>query len=214
MRPSLRARAARWSEAQTVVEEISALRWDRSPQDLPQLLQKLGEEARLWVGLLEQVAEQAAQAGQAGGEAAPMPAQAEEEGSPGKGAPPGRPAASAGTGARPRAEVLRTIVEMRRLRARHLGEDLFSDPAWDMLLDLMTARIEGKPVPISNLCLAAEVPTTTALRWINDLCRRGLIVRTADRHDRRRVLVALTPETERRMRAYLDAVAAVLDPRH
>jgi len=39
------------------------------------------------------------------------------------------------------AETVRAIIRARRLRARYFPEDLFADPAWDMLLDLLQAEI-------------------------------------------------------------------------
>ena len=45
------------------------------------------------------------------------------------------------------------------------GEGLFADPAWDIMLDLFAARIEGKDITVSSAGIAACVPPTTALRW-------------------------------------------------
>jgi hypothetical protein len=53
-----------------------------------------------------------------------------------------------------------------RLRSQHFVPALFADPAWDILLDLAAARIDGRMVAVSSLCIAAAVPATTALRWI------------------------------------------------
>ncbi|HEX8447509.1 MAG TPA: hypothetical protein VF649_12960, partial [Sphingomonas sp.] len=44
----------------------------------------------------------------------------------------------------------RRMLRDRRLREVYLGEGLFADPAWDMLLDLAAARIEGMPVAVSS----------------------------------------------------------------
>lgn len=38
-------------------------------------------------------------------------------------------------------ETVRNVIRARRLRARYFPEDLFADPAWDMLLDLLQAEI-------------------------------------------------------------------------
>lgn len=42
---------------------------------------------------------------------------------------------------------VRAIIRARRLRDQFFGSDLFADPAWDMLLDLMAARLEGARSP-------------------------------------------------------------------
>jgi DNA-binding MarR family transcriptional regulator len=58
-------------------------------------------------------------------------------------------------------------------------------------------------VPVSSLCIAADVPPTTALRWLKTLVQQGLFVRRADPHDGRRVFVELAPERARRFAAIL-----------
>lgn len=83
---------------------------------------------------------------------------------------------------------------------------LFADPAWDMLLDLMHARLNGKRISVSSLCIAARVPATTALRRIGDLVSSGLAVRVRDENDGRRVFIELTEDGFARMGRYLEQV--------
>ena len=71
------------------------------------------------------------------------------------------------------AETVRAVIRARRLRARYFPEELFADPAWDMLLDLLQAEIAQLRVPVSSLCIAAAVPATTALRWLKTMVQRG-----------------------------------------
>ncbi|HEU5482581.1 MAG TPA: hypothetical protein VFU80_05770 [Sphingomicrobium sp.] len=99
-------------------------------------------------------------------------------------------------------ETIRTIIRARRLRARFFPEDLFADPAWDMLLDLLQAEIAQLRVPVSSLCIAAAVPATTALRWLKSMTDKGIFVRRADPHDGRRVFVELSRESSLAMRRY------------
>lgn len=84
------------------------------------------------------------------------------------------------------AALVRRLIRLRRDRDRHFPAEIFADPAWDMLLDLMAARMEGIDVPVSSLCVAAAVPTTTALRWIRALSEAGLLERRIDMADARR----------------------------
>lgn len=93
-----------------------------------------------------------------------------------------------------RSDDIRSMIRMRRLRDRFFDGDLFADPAWDMLLDLMAARLEGRQVAVSSLCIAAAVPPTTALRWIRTMTDRGLFVRRSDPRDGRRVFIELADE--------------------
>lgn len=99
-------------------------------------------------------------------------------------------------------DVVRSVIRARRLRARFFTEELFADPAWDMLLDLTQAELAQHRVPVSSLCIAAAVPATTALRWIKSMTDAGLFVRRADPHDGRRVFVELSPGASAAMRGY------------
>jgi DNA-binding MarR family transcriptional regulator len=104
------------------------------------------------------------------------------------------------------AETVRSVIRARRLRSRFFTEELFADPAWDMLLDLLQAEIAQLRVPVSSLCIAAAVPATTALRWIKTMTEQGLFVRRADPHDGRRVFVELAPTASDAMRRYFAEV--------
>lgn len=91
------------------------------------------------------------------------------------------------------------VIQFRKRRNRMFGGDLFGEPTWDMLLDLYAARIEDRRVCVTSLALASGVPVTTALRYIENMTRSGLIVRVDDPADGRRKMVALAPATYRRM---------------
>jgi len=83
------------------------------------------------------------------------------------------------------------------LRAREslFGPDLFADPAWDLLLDLLLSDLDRRTVSISSACLAAAVPSTTALRWISLLEKRDLVRRVANPADRRSSYLILASGT-------------------
>ena len=100
------------------------------------------------------------------------------------------------------ADALRAIIRARRMRSNHLPADLFADPAWDMLLDLLQAEIVQHRVPVSSLCIAPAVPATTALRWIKTMTDRGLLLRRDDPHDGRRVFIEMSPGTSSALRRY------------
>ena len=113
-----------------------------------------------------------------------------------------RPVSPSGDAPAVRGEVVRDVIRARRLRARFFDEELFADPAWDMLLDLLQAEIAQHRVPVSSLCIAAAVPATTALRWIKTMTDNGLFNRRADPHDGRRVFIELAPAASLAMRRY------------
>lgn len=101
---------------------------------------------------------------------------------------------------------IRAVIRARRMRAQFFAEELFADPAWDMLLDLFAADLERRRVSVSSLCIAAAVPPTTALRWIGTLHDAGLFERQADPSDRRRAYIRLSARGLEGMRSYASAV--------
>jgi DNA-binding MarR family transcriptional regulator len=100
-------------------------------------------------------------------------------------------------------DLARRMIAFRRRREELLGKQAFGDPVWDMLLELFAAREEGKRISVSRLCVAARVPTSTALRWISAMESEGRLIREDDPADRRRVNVRLTPRSVRLMRQLL-----------
>jgi hypothetical protein len=102
---------------------------------------------------------------------------------------------------------VRAAIRARRLRDQHFASELFADPAWDMLLDLYAARLEGRRVSVSSLCIAAAVPPTTALRWIGTMHDADLFGREADPTDKRRAHITLTDRAAAAMRGYFGAAA-------
>ena len=119
-----------------------------------------------------------------------------------------RPADPSGEVPAASGEMVRNVIRARRIRARYFDEELFADPAWDMLLDLLQAEIAQHRVPVSSLCIAAAVPATTALRWIKTMTDNGLFRRRADPHDGRRVFIELAPEASLAMRRYFAEVGS------
>ena len=90
----------------------------------------------------------------------------------------------------------RQLLGLRRLREEMLGGNLFADPAWDLLLHLYVESAAGRQVAISGLCSAAKVRPTTGLRWINLLVEAGLLEKSDDPADARRVFVGFAPGAE------------------
>ncbi|GAA4817521.1 hypothetical protein GCM10023232_12330 [Sphingosinicella ginsenosidimutans] len=159
---------------------------------------RLNDVSRQGNALLHQLSEEAARIAnilanlsgdEAGGETEPAPAEEDE------------PAMSA--------PQIRAIIRARRMRDQFFRGELFADPAWDMLLDLMAARLEQSRVAVSSLCIAAAVPATTALRWIKALTDRDIFIRSADPRDGRRVYIELSDEAARALNAYLRAIQRI-----
>lgn len=104
------------------------------------------------------------------------------------------------------AESVRSVIRMRQDRARFLPSGMFADPAWSILLDLLLAELSNVRVATSSLCIAAGVPTSTALRCIKSLVANGSLIRRSDPFDGRRVFVELDPQLSQNLRRYFAEV--------
>lgn len=107
-------------------------------------------------------------------------------------------------------DTLRTLELLQRLQESRntiFGEAVMPEPAWEMLAELMRARLSGQQLSVTSLALASQSPMTTALRRIDDLIQGGLAARVPDPADRRRTHVELSPEGMARMRAFLEGFA-------
>ena len=102
----------------------------------------------------------------------------------------------------------RRYLAARRRRGEMVGYDLFADPAWDMLLDLFAAKVEGRRVSVSSACIASCCPTSTAIFWIRKLQTSGLIERRPDARDRRRTHVEITPAASTAIEQWLQTAFA------
>ncbi|RZL81730.1 MAG: MarR family transcriptional regulator [Sphingomonas sp.] len=100
-------------------------------------------------------------------------------------------------------DVARRLYAMRKVRDELLGEALFSEPAWNMLLDLFISEHERRRLSVSAVCIGARAPSATALRYLTMLQDAGLVERTRDERDARRSHVQLTALGQRRMVALL-----------
>lgn len=102
---------------------------------------------------------------------------------------------------------VRNMLKDRLDRGRFFPTHLFADPAWDMLLELYAAELGQRRVPVSSLCVASNVPSATAIRWINTLEREGLIERQPDPLDRRRFFLALSKKASNVFGEYFSTIA-------
>ncbi len=112
--------------------------------------------------------------------------------------------------ARPEETGLRTLKLLQKLqeaRSSIFGEAVMPEPAWEMLAELMRARLAGQHLSVTSLALSSKSPMTTALRRIEDLIQGGLAARMPDPADRRRTYVELTPEGMARMQLFLEGFA-------
>jgi len=84
------------------------------------------------------------------------------------------------------------VIEARKRRETVISPSLFSDPAWDILLDLFHSHLSGRRLSVSAVCIGSRAPSATALRYLSQLSEAGFAHRIRNRDDGRRAHVALT----------------------
>jgi CheY-like chemotaxis protein/DNA-binding MarR family transcriptional regulator len=102
---------------------------------------------------------------------------------------------------------LKLLQKLQEARSTIFGEAVMPEPAWEMLAELMRARLMNQQLSVTSLALSSQSPMTTALRRIEDLIQGGLAARVPDPSDRRRTHIELTPEGMARMRVFLEGFA-------
>jgi DNA-binding MarR family transcriptional regulator len=97
-----------------------------------------------------------------------------------------------------------SILAARRGREAALGRELFSDPAWDVLLELYAAKLGGRRMTTVDLARAIDMPESTTARWITALAERGLVVSSGDPEEQGSLSIRLTPAALSEMKHLLD----------
>lgn len=95
------------------------------------------------------------------------------------------------------------LMKDRQIRSKFFDAQILNGPAWDILIDLASAGLQGRAVPTSSACASTQAPFSTALRHVNQLVEAGLVKRTVDPGDKRRTLLELEPDALEQMTRYL-----------
>jgi DNA-binding MarR family transcriptional regulator len=95
------------------------------------------------------------------------------------------------------------LFDARRAREKMLGDDIFGEPGWDILLACYCLPARGEPATVLGLAHAANVPASTGHRWQRLLMKRGLIERGGRCADGRRQLVHLSSKGRQLLERYL-----------
>lgn len=111
-----------------------------------------------------------------------------------------------------RMKLIKDLQKQRTLRSDLIECDAFSDPAWDIFLDLSAAHYANQQVSVSSACAATDAPFSTALRYVNRIVEANLAIRYDDPNDKRRNLIALSELGQQRIQAYLTQVQDVFPP--
>lgn len=92
-----------------------------------------------------------------------------------------------------------SVLLVRRARGAVLGKSLFSEPAWDILLELYAAKLGGRSMTLSDLARAIDTPESVAARWQAALEDHGLTRSTVDPANPCRIHISLTAEGSSKM---------------
>ena len=104
-------------------------------------------------------------------------------------------------------QVLQWLRDLDEQRSKALDGIVKTDATWNMLAELLRARITKRRISVTSLCLASRGPVTSALRRVERLLRDGFITYTLDPKDRRRKYVELTGDGASRMQTAVRGVA-------
>ena len=96
------------------------------------------------------------------------------------------------------------IYKTRRLRSRFFPDELFAEPAWDILLLLYGEERSPERLSLSAVCASAGAPHTTVLRWIQKLVEADMIIREKHPSDGRIYLLHLADHTTAALDAFFD----------
>jgi CheY-like chemotaxis protein/DNA-binding HxlR family transcriptional regulator len=111
------------------------------------------------------------------------------------------------------APLLQTMETFRRLRAQCITREKLDEAAWEMLLDMHSAERRGQRLSVSGLMVSSShVSSTTLLRRVNDLVKRGFIKRIPDPRDARRHFVMLTAKANELVSTFLAQLGEQLYP--
>jgi hypothetical protein len=106
-------------------------------------------------------------------------------------------------------EFARQLLAGRRQRDRYFDPMLFSNPAWDILLDLYVADAEGRPVNVLESCTASIVPQGVALRWLGYLKQEEMVIEMPDPAQPRHTLIRLSDQTRLTISSYLGSLVSL-----
>ena len=92
-----------------------------------------------------------------------------------------------------------SLLELRRTRERYFGSELFGEPAWDIMLELMLARVEDREVLSSQLQSHANAPAIVTRHYLEALVDAKLVDTFENASNTEDPCICLSSEAARRM---------------
>ncbi|MEL4073128.1 response regulator [Ochrobactrum sp. GPK 3] len=103
-------------------------------------------------------------------------------------------------------ERLLSLVQSNDVKKKFFTDALFSDPVWNMLLDLMQQHLQGTEATASTLYFNSGAPVSTASRRLSEMEKAGLIERKMDEADKRRQVVTISMKAYQLIEEYFRAI--------
>ena len=104
------------------------------------------------------------------------------------------------------AEFARQTLMGREQRSRYFDPVLFSNPAWDILLNLYVAAAEGRGLGVLDCCTTSALPQGVALYWLSYLKQEEMVIEVPAATRPRQTLIRLSDQTQKAMSAYLSSL--------
>ncbi len=101
------------------------------------------------------------------------------------------------------------MLKSRNQLHKFLPARYFTDPAFDMLLDLFVATETRQTRSFKVTALASRVPPATAARYVEMMVKDGMILREADQQDGRRTLLSLSESAMTALCEWFSAISPV-----
>lgn len=99
-------------------------------------------------------------------------------------------------------------VRDRKARTKFVGSnEIFGEPAWDILLDLFIRQADEKQVSARGAIIESGAGPSTVVRWLSLLEQNDLIQTVPDPDDSKHRLIQLTPAGFEGMLRYLESIA-------
>lgn len=96
-------------------------------------------------------------------------------------------------------EYFASQLELQRMRERSFGSELFAAPAWDIMLELMLARIDGCDIRVSEVKSLGDTHDTETRRSLEALIDAKLVETHANAANIGDPFLSLSDEAARRM---------------
>lgn len=98
---------------------------------------------------------------------------------------------------------MQSLINARRGRERLFGRHLFSDPAWDVIIELYAAMLGKRRMSAADLARSIGVPESVIARWIAALVEARVVLTVEDPNETE-TTVELTEEGAAKMAQLTD----------